>query len=71
MNGRDHTLIRVERARYIYFTCPDKPTMEMVSFDTPKQCPVCRTIKPVDMGTAIGREEAYSDTPIAVDRTLT
>lgn len=68
---RDHVLTRVERARYIYFTCPNAPKMELVSFDEPKQCPVCRTIKPVDMGTAIGKGGSYSDAPLAVDRTLT
>ena len=48
---QEHTVIRVERARYIYFTCPRQPMLELTSFDVPKQCPICRCWKPIELGT--------------------
>lgn len=49
----DHVLIRIERRRYVYFTCPEQPSLEMTSFDEPKICPICRMTKPVQMGCKV------------------
>jgi hypothetical protein len=45
-----HILTRVERQRYLYFVCPSQPKMELVSLGEPLKCPVCRMIKPIEMG---------------------
>lgn len=56
MQTDDHTLTRMERGRYVYFTCPAQPKMEIVSFDLPLTCPVCRALRPVRLGTDEQRE---------------
>ncbi len=52
-----HLLIRVERRRYLCFTCPKRSQLELVSFDLPKRCPVCRKINPVGLGNHEGQDE--------------
>lgn len=45
-----HQWIKIERGRYVHFTCPTQPKMELVSFDFPVICPVCRRPNPVRPG---------------------
>jgi hypothetical protein len=28
--------------RYVFFTCPEAPGLQIVSLDIPRQCPVCQ-----------------------------
>ena len=53
---KTHTLIRVERQRYVAFVCSRQPLMEFFSCDVPKRCPICRQINPIKMGTVEGEE---------------
>ena len=51
-----HLLIRVERKRYIEFTCPKQPQMAFINLDVPKHCPICLQPDPIKMGFAEGVE---------------
>jgi phage FluMu protein Com len=55
-----HLLTKVERRRYVYFTCPSQPTLELVSFDFPLLCPVCRRVNPIKPGGAETAHAGYS-----------
>lgn len=57
-----HIIIKVERRRYVHFMCPCSPKMEIVSFDAPAICPVCRLANPIRFGGREEREQITFDT---------
>ena len=62
MRDTGHIITKVERSRYVYFICPCAPKMEVISFDAPVRCPMCRLTNPIRFGGREEREEISFNT---------
>lgn len=62
MKDTGHIIIKIERMRYVHFLCPCAPKTEVISFDAPLRCPICRLVNPIRFGGLEEREELTFNT---------
>lgn len=56
----EHTITKMDIAtagrEIMHFVCSAQPAMEIMTFEEPRVCPVCRMNKPIKMGEIQGVE---------------